>query len=83
MVLSGWLSKNGGTTEAALPSICRPGRTPTLIHMEPFMKTTRFAAITIAFLAASAAFSTAQAQAVAKSMKTHGFAPAQVLPLEA
>ena len=27
--------------------------------------------------------STAQAQAVAKSLKTHGFAPAQVLPLEA
>jgi uncharacterized protein GlcG (DUF336 family) len=64
MVLSWWSSKNGGTTEAALPGLCRPSRMPTLIHLEPFMKTTRFAATTIAMLAASAAFGPAQAQSV-------------------
>jgi uncharacterized protein GlcG (DUF336 family) len=64
MVRSAWLSKNDGTAEPALPSIRRPSPTPTLTHMEPLMKTTRIVAITIAALAASAAFSAAQAQAV-------------------
>jgi uncharacterized protein GlcG (DUF336 family) len=64
MVFSGWLSKNGGTTETALPSQRRPSRTPTLSHLEPFMKTTRFAAITVAIFTTSAALGSAHAQVV-------------------
>jgi len=64
MVRAWWVSKNGGTTEAALPGSGRSSPMPTINPLEPLMKTTRIVAITFAALAASAAFGSAQAQAV-------------------